>query len=263
VAEKTVVLTVDNLGEASALQRGTWDPAIPQGQDPSVVQALPWLLDELESQALTATFFVEAINCEINPQAVSEIAARGHELGIHGYSHEPWGDLGGDPALERQLLERCVDAFNSLELAADAFRPPGGAMTDQTALVLEEIGIGWYSPAADPPVAAFDGGLVSLPFAWELVDAFHLLDRFAPLREARGAPAAAADPAAVARGFMAALQAEWDGARVLVLHPFLMLDPLWRFGVEQVLARLAQLAGCGEVAVQAGGLLAADLLAGA
>ena len=34
--ERAIVLTFDNLGEASALQRGTWDPDTPLGEDPSV-----------------------------------------------------------------------------------------------------------------------------------------------------------------------------------------------------------------------------------
>ncbi|MBV9805251.1 MAG: hypothetical protein JO130_18785, partial [Solirubrobacterales bacterium] len=37
-----LVLTFDNLGEASALARGEQPPA--PGRDPSVTRALPWLL---------------------------------------------------------------------------------------------------------------------------------------------------------------------------------------------------------------------------
>ena len=83
-----LVLTIDNLGEASALERG--EAFAPTRRDPSVTQALPWLLDELDRHGLTATFFVEAINCELYPDAVAGIAARGHELGHHGWSHEQW-----------------------------------------------------------------------------------------------------------------------------------------------------------------------------
>ncbi|MBV9681103.1 MAG: polysaccharide deacetylase family protein, partial [Solirubrobacterales bacterium] len=81
-----LVLTFDNLGEASALERGTQPPDVPLGRDPSVLEALPRLLDELQRHRLTATFFVEAINCELYPDAVREIAARGHEIGHHGWA---------------------------------------------------------------------------------------------------------------------------------------------------------------------------------
>src|ERR1700733_14515296 len=69
-----LVLTFDNLGEASALERG--EQQVPTGRDPSVTRALPWLLDELDRHGLKATFFVEAINCELYPDAVAGIAAR-------------------------------------------------------------------------------------------------------------------------------------------------------------------------------------------
>ena len=42
---RAIVLTFDNLGEASALQRGTWNAGTPLGADPSVTRALPRLLD--------------------------------------------------------------------------------------------------------------------------------------------------------------------------------------------------------------------------
>ncbi|HUA45415.1 MAG TPA: hypothetical protein VMA77_09330, partial [Solirubrobacteraceae bacterium] len=60
-----LVLTFDNLGEASALDRG--EQRLPTRRDPSVTRALPWLLDELERHSLKATFFIEAINCELYP----------------------------------------------------------------------------------------------------------------------------------------------------------------------------------------------------
>jgi hypothetical protein len=42
---RALVLTFDNLGEASALERG--EQAAPTGRDPSVTEVLPWLLEEL------------------------------------------------------------------------------------------------------------------------------------------------------------------------------------------------------------------------
>ena len=88
--ERAIVLTFDNLGEASSLERGTWNPHTPLGEDPSVTVALPRLLDALDHSRLAATFFVEAVNCELNPEALAEIACSGHELGAHGWQHEEW-----------------------------------------------------------------------------------------------------------------------------------------------------------------------------
>ncbi len=146
---RAIVLTFDNLGEASALQRGTWDARTPLGQDPSVTRALPRVLDELERHELRATFFVEAINCELNPTALHAIAERGHELGVHGWRHEPWDQL--DEVAERELLGRSTRAFANAGLPVRAFRPPGGEGTPHTEALLRAHGYGWWSPVGDAP----------------------------------------------------------------------------------------------------------------
>src|SRR5450755_2989772 len=125
----TLVLTFDNLGEASQLERGTWPAGEPLGRDPSVHVALPRLLDALDANGLTATFFVEAINCELYPEALLEIAARGHELGHHGWRHESWDGL--SPQRERETVTRGMAAFGALGVEVVGFRPPGGRLNER------------------------------------------------------------------------------------------------------------------------------------
>ena len=206
-AARTIVLTFDNLGEASALQRGTWNPQTPLGSDPSVTQALPWLLDALDHSGLRATFFVEAINCELNPEALQTISARGHELGVHGWEHEEWGGL--DAETERDLLERATRAFAGLGLSPRGFRPPGGELTPRTPALLRELGFAWCSPACQGPRSPSEG-LVTVPFDWELVDAYHLMGRFAALRERRGDGPAALSAEAAGERMAAALRHGMD-----------------------------------------------------
>jgi peptidoglycan/xylan/chitin deacetylase (PgdA/CDA1 family) len=239
--QRTIVLTFDNLGEASALQRGTWDPRTPLGRDPSVTQALPWLLDALDHSGLRATFFVEAVNCELNPEALRTIRARGHELGVHGWEHEVWGAL--DPETERALLERATRAYAALGLGARAFRPPGGELTARTPALLRELGFDWCSPAGEVGGRGLTPeGLVIVPFDWELVDAYHLMERFADLRERRGDDPAPLSAAAAARRMAVALQARGT-PRTVIMHPFLMLDPAWREQVARLLELIARLGG--------------------
>jgi polysaccharide deacetylase len=267
---RAIVLTFDNLGEASALQRGTWNPQTPVGRDPSVTRALPWLLDALDDNGLRATFFVEAINCELNPRALRTISARGHELGVHGWEHETWGALDADT--ERDLLERATRAFGGLGLSADGFRPPGGELTACTPALLRQLGFKWCSPAQDSPGGAaqdspggaapdspggaaqdaggwdlmrgdlISDGLVAVPFDWELVDAYHLMDRFADLRERRGDSSAPIGAEAAGERMAASLR-DAVGAQTVIMHPFLMLDAAWRGQVQRLLARMAALGG--------------------
>ncbi len=250
----TLVLTFDNLGEASALERGE-QPVAP-GRDPSVTKALPWLLDQLDQHGLLATFFVEAINCELYPDAVGEIVAGGHEVGHHGFSHETWRDL--SPQDERDTLARGLDAFAKLGLRPRGFRPPGGELTAASAALLREHGFEWCSPAGRD--YELRDGLAYVPFDWELVDAYHLMESFSALRVSRGDPAASRGPAELADWLAHRLSA--GGHQTLIMHPFLMLDDAWSAGVAEVLSAVAELTRDGLTSVVPGGVLA-DWLRGA
>lgn len=262
------VLTFDNLGEASELERGVWPTEEPLGRHPSVSVVLPRLLDELDRHRLTATFFVEAINCELYPDALHEIAGRGHELGNHGWRHEPWGELSAEQ--ERDAISRGMRAFGELGLRVRGFRPPGGDLTASSARLLRDVGITWCSPAAGD--TGVRDGLVYVPFEWQLVDAYHLMERFRGLRVRRGDAAEAMKPGALADRLIAELDAGASGERTpgqrtsghhtLILHPFLMLDEAWFAGVRRLLGAIAELTENGRTSVLPGGQFA-ELLASA
>ncbi len=247
------MLTFDNLGEAAALERGELPPDAQLGRDPSVTKALPWLLDQLDQRGLIATFFVEAINCQLYPDAIGEIVAGGHELGHHGFSHETWRDLSAEN--ERDSLARGLEAFAKLGVRPRGFRPPGGELTEQTPALLREHGFEWCSPSGDH--AEVRDGLAYVPFDWELVDAYHLMDSFGALRASRGDPEAPRAPADLADWLVHRLEA--GGYQTLILHPFLMLDDAWATGVAAVLSALAGLTRDGLTAVVPGGVFAASL----
>jgi peptidoglycan/xylan/chitin deacetylase (PgdA/CDA1 family) len=253
-APGAIVLTFDNLGEASELERGLGSPPVPGplGRHPSVTVALPRLLGELDALGLRATFFIEGLNCELYPDAIREIAACGHEVGIHGWRHEAWAEL--SPAAERESLRRAGGAFAALGLEARAFRPPGGTATAATAGLLGELGYRWWSPLAGS-AAGSDRDPVSIPFEWELVDAYHLMERFAELRVRRGDGRAPLPSQAVADRLCDRLLSA-AGTHVLILHPFLMLEPAWWEGARRVLALLAALAREGRARVAPGGVVA-------
>jgi peptidoglycan/xylan/chitin deacetylase (PgdA/CDA1 family) len=246
MSDRVVVLTFDNLGEASELERGTWPDGEPLGRHPSVTEALPRLLDELDVHELSATFLVEAVNCELYPEALGEIVARGHELGAHGWRHEAWADL--PPARERELLVRADHAFRTLGDQPRGFRPPGGTGTGHTAALLQELGYAWWSPAADGEAPAEAPGLAELAFDWDLVDAYHLMESFSERRVARGDRREPMTPAALGDRLAERLSRD-AGADVLVLHPFLMLDDAWWAQVRRLLEVLAELERSGRGSV--------------
>jgi len=213
-AGTTVSLTFDNLGEVTALERGEWPAGKPLGEHWSVTRALPRILEALAEADVQATFFVEGLNAELYPDTLREIAAAGHEVGLHGWRHEPWSDL--DATTERELLERGVQAFDALGLRPISFRPPGGDLTDVSLDLLRELEFEYVSPAGE--AVSNEGGLEVRPFRWELVDAWYYMPKFEGPDDPEAWRAAVVD--AVAAG----------GDVTLVFHPFL-LDTEERFAV--------------------------------
>jgi peptidoglycan/xylan/chitin deacetylase (PgdA/CDA1 family) len=258
----TLLLSFDNLGEASELERGTWDANVPLGSHPSVTIALPRLLGALDRLELKATFFIESVNCEINPDAVLQIAARGHELGVHGWRHETWSTLSTED--ERALLDDGLAAFAALGIRPRGFRPPGGELTASSMELLRERGFTWCSPAGEPDEAERDAGAPGpgaydqssdrpavLPFRWEMVDTYYLMERFAALRVARGEGSEPVDPALAALRIEAGLM---DGPdyRALILHPFMMLDDEWWMQTRRLLRLIAETSRMGRLTVGTG-----------
>jgi peptidoglycan/xylan/chitin deacetylase (PgdA/CDA1 family) len=246
-----VLLSFDNLGEAADLERGTAEPPI--GHDPSVTVALPRLLGTLADLDLRATFFVEAINAELYPAAVRDIAAAGHEVGVHGWRHEVWDALSVEE--EDELLGRGVAALRGLGLQVEGFRPPGGGLGPRTLEALAAHGLTWCSPAGER--AGRTGAIACLPFRWPAVDAFHRMESFSGRRRALGDRADVASPRETADALIGLLDARGDGPLVLILHPFLMLGDEEAAEARRVLEHLGAQVARGERRVAPGRELAA------
>ncbi len=253
----TVVLTIDNLGEAAEIEQGTWPAEAARGRHPSVTRVLPRLLDLLDALALRATFFVEAINTREYPAALLEIAARGPELGFHAWRHERWGDLAAD---EQDVIDRSFAAYAQLGLDVRAFRPPGGALNPGTTRRLRAAGVSWCS-ATGERAGVDDAAMAHLPFRWDLVDATYLHRPFTALRAERGLPEPPLAPEQAVTRLTHALGAEPDPiAATLILHPFLMAEDAAWPAYEVFLRELAGRAAAGDVRVLPGGIVAAELL---
>jgi peptidoglycan/xylan/chitin deacetylase (PgdA/CDA1 family) len=242
-----LALTFDNLGEAADLERGLWPADVPVGRHPSVQTALPRLLDALDRRGLRATFCVEAVNADMYPSALREIEARGHEVAAHGWRHETWDELA--PEREDALLRRARGALDALGLAVTGFRPPGGSGTPSTPRLLVAHGFTWWSPADDAPGAA--EGLARIPFAWPLVDAYHVLPSFAGQRERNGEAGAPRGRAQAAAALVAGLDraATAGGPTAVIMHPFLAVDEEGATATEQVLTHVEALARRGALRV--------------
>lgn len=86
----------------------------------------PSILKTLKSAGLHVTFFLTGKWCEQNPGLVKEIAADGHEIGNHSYSHPDFRKL-SDEAIVEQLskTEEIVMGLTG-KTTKPLFRPPMG-----------------------------------------------------------------------------------------------------------------------------------------
>jgi Predicted xylanase/chitin deacetylase len=86
------------------------------------------VLDVLDRYQIPATFFIPGYTADSFPDAVREVARRGHEIGHHGYLHESPTEYLGDPDGERAMYEKGTEA---LERVAGV-RPAGTGHRDGT-----------------------------------------------------------------------------------------------------------------------------------
>lgn len=111
-AKAAVSFTMDNLGEAQDVLKGTWPAGRPLGAHPAVAGALPRMLALLGARGVRATYFAESWSLAVYPGAVRGLLlARGHEVAWHGFQHEAWAGLSGDE--ERGSFARSWDALRA------------------------------------------------------------------------------------------------------------------------------------------------------
>lgn len=70
------------------------------------------LLKMFKKFNLTTTWFVPGHSAETFPDAMKAVVEAGHEIGIHGYSHE--NPLAMTPEQEEIVLDRCIEVITKL-----------------------------------------------------------------------------------------------------------------------------------------------------
>jgi len=135
--------------------------------------AVPLILDILARHIVPATFFVPGRVAERYPERVGEIAAAGHEIGHHGYTHISPTAL--TAAEEEEELLRGKEALERFVPTVRGYRSPSWEFTPHTLGLLEAHGFEYSSNLMDDirPYLHADTSLVELPVHWILDDAAH------------------------------------------------------------------------------------------
>jgi peptidoglycan-N-acetylglucosamine deacetylase len=157
------------------------------GPDP---ESTPGFLRVLAEHKVRATFFMLGSMVAKAPGLAAEIAAAGHEVGVHGFDHRYLTMRG--PRATRSDLTRATDLIATITgTRPTLFRPPYGVLTGPALLTARELGLtpvlwgAWgreWAPEASASsvlqnlVSGLDGGVTVLlhdsgctspPGAWQ------------------------------------------------------------------------------------------------
>jgi polysaccharide deacetylase family protein (PEP-CTERM system associated) len=116
-------------------------------------QHISTLLDLLDELGVSATFFVAGVTAERHPRALADVAARGHEVGCHGYEHRR--AFRQTPDEFRRDVVRCVEAVERIcGVTPTGYRAPWFSITCDSLWahdILRELGFQYDSSLFDSP----------------------------------------------------------------------------------------------------------------
>lgn len=177
-----VSVTFDHLGEAAEMQIGQIPRDAAVGDHHSVTTELPNLLNMLSERNHRTTFFVEAWNFDVYPQALRSILDAGHEIGWHGWLHEPWYQSTEEEL--KESLRLSLAAFERSGITPTGARPPAGLLGPHSLDLLRDAGFEYVSLAGT--AYGLDGEMPLLPYPWHVVDGSYYIPGFTRLRRPPG-----------------------------------------------------------------------------
>lgn len=187
-AKGTLCLTFDNMGRAREI--GLGKAGAPDDQEPSLAIGYPRLLALLDELELRGTFFLEGWNALHHADPVVDLVRRGHEVGLHGWVHEDFGNL--DKLRVEQVLHDGTAAMRRIGVEPRGFRAPGGLRGPYAIPVLKQLGYrydsssdgteaeesGDFAGALEPRLLA--SGLAHVPWRNSMVDSRQYLRNETP-----------------------------------------------------------------------------------
>jgi peptidoglycan/xylan/chitin deacetylase (PgdA/CDA1 family) len=133
---------------------------------------VPRLLALLDDFQIEATFFVPGLTADRYPATVEAIAAAGHEIGHHSYSHRSPVDLG--EAGEREDFERALAALERVGVKPRGHRAALWEASWRTPALVAEYGLEYDSTLMDDDkpylLETPSGTIAELPPHWSLDD---------------------------------------------------------------------------------------------
>ena len=224
----TVMLGFDIDGVSSAINRrpsSTHLPSLMSMREYGPSVATPRILDLLDRYDIRASFYIPGFVAETHPDLVKEIDGRAHEIGHHGYMHEPPATLSREE--EAEVLDRGIDILSGLTGRPPAgYRSPSWELSQHSLELLADRDFIYDSSLMgdDIPylVAVDDRSIVEIPVHWELDDAPYF--NYAPALDARPVMAS---PQQVYDVWSAGFEGAYHYGRAftLTMHPYVIGRP--------------------------------------
>ena len=105
------------------------------------------LLEGLEQRNVKATFLLCGYRMKDDPKTTKRIFEEGHEIGLHGYSHDDMGKMS-----RKKAAKEIADTYALLPEGCEPvfLRPPGGSSGDGLKQAAEDAGLALLSWSNDP-----------------------------------------------------------------------------------------------------------------
>jgi peptidoglycan-N-acetylglucosamine deacetylase len=107
------------------------------GPDPAFT---PRFLAVLAARRVHATFFVLGPMVQAAPQLAADIAAAGHEIGVHGWEHR-YATVRGPGALHDDLARACDTIATATGAVPRLYRPPHGVLSAGALIAARRLGL--------------------------------------------------------------------------------------------------------------------------
>ena len=105
------------------------------------------LIDGLESRNVKATFLLCGYRIKIYPELTKQICAAGHEIGLHGYSHNNMAKM--TPTQLQQELKETLELLPE-GCQVNFLRPPGGQCNAAVSQVANQFDLSLLLWSVDP-----------------------------------------------------------------------------------------------------------------
>ena len=203
---------------------------------------VPRLLQLLARRGVRATFFVPGFTADTYPDLVRRIIGEGHEIGHHGYLHEPMQGI--SLATETEYLHRGLEALDRVGVRPVGYRAPWWEMNWHTPQLLAEHGFLYDSSLLNDDVpyllAAGEESIVEIPVDWALDD----WEQYAFYPGWTGS-GVIESPAKVHEMWLLEAQAHAANGSCFVLtnHPFISGRPSKAHALERLIEDVQQLDG--------------------